>query len=186
MPCDGVVSECCGGPRCRQVGVGHRLERGEGLRRNDEERGGRIEAIEGDLEIGAVHVGHETSFEVDVDGAPKCEGGHLGSEEGAPDADVDHVGDPLAGGTNPGTRANLVAEGSHGIEHRVNVGCDVMAVDHERRPLREPKGSVDHPAILRGVDPLTGEHCVSPLLESDLSSQRHQVVEHMGVQQVLR
>ena len=58
--CRLVAAETCDEPRPGAAGVRHRLERGERLRRDDEERLRRVE-IAGRLgEIGAVHVGHES------------------------------------------------------------------------------------------------------------------------------
>ena len=48
------------------LGVGHRLERGERLRHDDEERLGRVEVVHRLPEVGAVDVGHEAERQVAV------------------------------------------------------------------------------------------------------------------------
>ena len=46
-------------PVARRVGVGHRLQRREGFRRDDEKRFRRIEIADGFREVGAINVGNE-------------------------------------------------------------------------------------------------------------------------------
>src|SRR3546814_17991370 len=43
----------------RRVGVGQRLQRGEGLGADDEQRFGRVQSAHGLAEVGAVDIGHE-------------------------------------------------------------------------------------------------------------------------------
>ena len=53
-------------PVARRVGVGHGLQRGEGLRRDDEQRFRRVEVAGGLGEVGAVDVGDEAEGHVAV------------------------------------------------------------------------------------------------------------------------
>ena len=53
-------------PGARRAGVGHRLQRGEGLRRDDEQRLGRVEVAGRLGEVGAVDVRDEAEGQVAV------------------------------------------------------------------------------------------------------------------------
>ena len=54
-----VAAEPCERPVARRVGVGHRLQRGEGLGGDDEQGLRRVEVADGLGEIGAVDIGDE-------------------------------------------------------------------------------------------------------------------------------
>ena len=51
-------------------------------------------------------------------------------------------------------------EGGHPVEHRVDLGHHVLAVDDDRRALRRAQRHVQHRAVLGDVDPLAAEHGV--------------------------
>ena len=55
-----VAAQSLEQPVARAFRIGHRLQRGEGLGRNDEQRLRRIEIVDRLHEINAVHVRHET------------------------------------------------------------------------------------------------------------------------------
>ena len=57
---------------------------------------------------------------------------HGRAEIGAADADVDDVGDLLAGRAGRRAGAHGVGEGGHRIEHGMDVGDDVVAVEQQR------------------------------------------------------
>ena len=78
-------------PIARGVGVGHGLERGEGLGRNDEQSLGRIETAHGFGEIGAIHVGDEAEGHRAVAVGSQRFIGHHRAEIRTADADIDHV-----------------------------------------------------------------------------------------------
>ena len=113
------------------MGVGHRLQRREGLGRNDEQRFVGVEVVRGFGEIGAVDVGDEAERQVAVAVMPQRFVGHDGAEVGAADADVDDVADALAGVALPFAAANAVAKGGHLVEHGVDLRHDVFAVDDD-------------------------------------------------------
>ena len=80
-------------------------------------------------EVGAVDVGDEAERQV----APRVVAqrlvGHHRPEVGAADADVDDVADRLAGVALPVAAAHALGERGHPVEHRVDVGHDVLPVD---------------------------------------------------------
>ena len=142
------------------MGVGHRLQRREGFRRDDEQRLRRIEVVDGLREVGAIDVRHEAERHGAV--AVMLEGlvGHHRPEVGAADADVDDVADALAGVALPGAAADAVAEVRHLVEHGVDLGHHVLAVDDDRCAARRAQGHVQDGAVFRDVDLVAPEHGV--------------------------
>ena len=97
--------------------------------------------------------------------------GHHRAEVGAADADVDDVADALAGVALPVAAAHAVGEGRHRVEHGVDVGHDVLAVDHDRRAARGAQGDVQHGPVLGDVDLVAAEHGVDALAQAGLLGQ---------------
>jgi hypothetical protein len=113
------------------VGVGHRLERREGLR-GDDEQGLVCDEIMGRCgEVGRVDIGDEAEREVALCVVAQRVVGHHGPEVGAADADRDDVADRPSRVPGPLTRANTVRERSHLVEDVVHLCDDVDAVHDE-------------------------------------------------------
>src|SRR5262245_30144836 len=118
--------------------------------------------MDGFREVGAIDVGHEAERHGPL--AVMLEGliGHHWPEVGTPDTDVDDVANTLAGVALPCTAADLIGEVSHLVEHGVDLGHDVFAVDDDGGPSRRAQGHMQDGAALRTVDLLTPEHSVDP------------------------
>src|SRR5581483_10340522 len=114
-------------------------------------------------EVGRVHVGYEAKGEIAPGVGAKRLVRHHRAEVGAADADVDDVADRLAGPAPPLARADALGEGRHTVEHLVDGGHDVLAVDTDVGAARRPQGYVQDGAILGHVDLLAGEHRLDPL-----------------------
>ena len=112
-------------------GVGQRLLGGEGLRRDDEQRAGRVEVAGGLGQVGRVDVGDEPEGQRPVGVVAQRQVGHRRAEVGAADADVDDGPDPLAGVPGPRAAAHPVGEVGHPAEHLLDVVPHVLAVDLE-------------------------------------------------------
>ena len=80
--------------------------------------------------------------------------GHHRTEVRAADADVDDVADRLTGVALPLARADAVGERRHAVEHLVDLGDNVYAVDQQRGAPGHAQRHVQHRAVLRDVDPL--------------------------------
>ena len=156
-------------PLAGGLGVGHRLQRRERLRGDDEQRLLRVEVAGGLGEVGAVDVGDEAEAEVALRVVAQRLVGHHRPEVGAADPDVDHVADRLAGMPAPLARAHPLGEGAHPVEHLVDLGDDVDAVDDQRALARHPQGDVEDRAVLGDVDPLAAEHRLASLGEAALA-----------------
>src|SRR4029077_21451 len=91
-------------------------------------------------------------------------GGHQWTKVGAADADVDDVGDRLAGVALPGAAANGLGEFAHVGEGGVYFRHNVFAI-HENRPVRAvAQGNVQHGPIFSGIDLGAREHLFRRLL----------------------
>ena len=152
-----IAAQSAEGPVTRRMRIGHRLQRREGLRRDDEQRLGRVELARRLDEIGAVDVGHETEghrpFAVELERFIR----HHRSQVGPANADVDHVADGLPRMTLPVATANAVGERRHPVEHRVHIGNDVAPIDDDRGTARRAQRHMQHGAILGNVDPVAAE-----------------------------
>ena len=150
-------------PVARGGGVGHRLERGEGLGGDDEQRLVRVEVLRSpSVKSAPSTLATKRTSSVRIAERAQRAVGHLRPEIGAADADIDDVADALAAVPGPGAGAHLVGEGRHPVEHRVDLGHDVLAVDEDRLAARRPQRHMQHGAVLADVDLLAGEHRVAP------------------------
>ena len=169
-----------------RVGVGHRLQRGEGLRRDDEQRLRRVEVARRLGEVGAVDVGDEAEGHGAVAVVLERLVGHHRAEVRAADADVDDVADALAGVALPRAAADAVGEVGHLVEHGVDLGHHVLAVDDDRRALGRAQRHVQDGAVLGDVDLLAPEHGVDPLAQAGLLGQLQQELERLVGDAILR
>ena len=129
-----LVFERCQAPGAGRVGVGQRFQRRECLGRDDEQRFGRIEIARRLGQVGAVDVRDKAERQIAVAVVPQRFIRHDRAEVGAADADVDDVFDPLAGVALPLAAANAIGKVGHLVEHGMNLGDDVLAIDDDRRP----------------------------------------------------
>ena len=104
---------------------------------------------------------------------------HRRAEVGTADADVDDVGVALVG-TDP------LGERRHRVEHGVDVGDDVLPVDHQPGIGRQTQRRVEHGAILGDVDVIPGEHRIAPLDDAGGVRPTDQRTEQFVVDRLLR
>jgi hypothetical protein len=140
------------------VGVGERFLRGEGLRGDDEEGGFGIEFLQCLGDVGAVDVGDEVGARAVAAIGFQRLGDHDGAEVGAADADVDEVGDGLAGVAFPRAGADGLGEVLHVVEHGVDLGHDVLAVDEDGGVGAVAQRDMEDGAVFRDVDFFAAEH----------------------------
>ena len=174
-------------PLARGVRVVHRLERREGLGRDEEERLLRVHVADGLGEVRGVDVGDEPEAQIALRERREGDRGHAGPEVGAADADVDDVADGLAAQTPPRAGADLVGEGGHLVEDLADAGHDVLAValvDHGAAGEGAQRDVQDR-AVLRLVDVLAAEHRLDLLLKAALAGERVEVGHRPVVDEVL-
>ena len=147
-------------------GVGERLLRGEGFRRDHEQRRRRIERRKRAREVLGIDVGDER----DVDALRLGTGAasrtrrlrQRGADEKraeirAADAEIDDGADGPARRADAQAAANLRRQRAHSRLRRADLGDDVAAVHDERRIARLPQRRVERGPALRLVDFLAGE-----------------------------
>ena len=154
--------------------VGHGLQRRERLRRDDEERLGRIEVAGRLEEIGAIDVGNEAERERAIAVMSQRLVRHHGPEVGAADADIDDVADGLAGVALPFAAADAVGELRHPVEHGMNLRHHVVAVHDNRCSFGGAQRHMQHSALFGDIDFLAAEHCVAPLCDPTLYRELHE------------
>ena len=113
-----------------------------------------------------IDVGNEPARDARVGVVAQRVVDHHRPEVRAPDADVDHGGDPFARRAGPLTTAQPVGELAHPVQHFVHVGDDVLAVDAQLDTAWLPQCGVQDRAVLGGVDVHAGKHRVAVFLEA--------------------
>jgi hypothetical protein len=87
--------------------------------------------------------------------------GHLGTEIGAADADVDDVADAPAGVAGPAAEADPLGERCHPVEDLMDLRHHVLAVHLDARAARGAQGDVQNGALFGDIDPFATEHRVT-------------------------
>ena len=164
-------------PIARALGIGHGLQRREGLGRHDEQRLRRVEVAGRLHEINPVNVGDEPEGHCPLAVMLERFVGHDRPEVRAADADVDHVADALAGVALPRAAADAVGEVGHLVEHGMHLGDDVLAVHDDGSVFRRAQGDVQHGAVFREVDLVPAEHRVHALAQAGFGRQLHEQLE---------
>ncbi len=144
-----VLTELVDEPAARGGCVRQRLERRERLRRDDEQRRGRIQVGQRAHQVGRVDVGDETRRDPGVGVVTQRPAHHHRTEIRTADTDVDDRADLLAGRAPPLPGPQPVGELAHPAQNVVHVGDDVLPVDGEVRVRRQAQGGVQHRAVLR-------------------------------------
>ncbi len=155
--------QTCQRPVARGVRVGHGLERGEGLGGDDEQGLRGIEVDHRLGEVGAVDVGDKAKDHLAVAVVFERFVGHDRAEVGASDADVDDVANALAGVAFPVSAADAVGESGHLVEHGVDAGNYILAVDNDGLALRRTQGDVQDRPLFGDVDLFSAKHGVDAL-----------------------
>ncbi len=172
-------------PLPRRARVGQRLDRGEGLRRDDEEGLGRVQSLDGVRDVRAVDVGDEAHRQPGVGHVAQRAVGHGRAEVGSADADVDHVADPLAGGPGPGARAHSRGQVVHPVQDLVDIGHHVVPIHLDHGVARGPQGDVQHRAALGDVDAVAAEHRLGTAGHAGPLRHRGQQLQGVAVDTVL-
>ena len=93
----GLLAERLDDPGARRVRIGLGLERREGLRTNDDQRLGRLDAADQIVELRAIDVGHEVRRDSAAPLVPQSVADQQGAEVRAADANIDDMFERPAG-----------------------------------------------------------------------------------------
>ncbi len=170
---------------CRPC-VGQRLERGERLAGDDEQRLGGVEVDDRLADVCAVDVGDEPEAQRAVGVVPQRLGRHGGAQVGTADADVDDVPDPAAGEPQPFAAPDPHRERGHAVQHLVDAGYHVVAVHLDDRIGGGSQRRVEDGPVLGHVDPFAGEHGLPSRLHACGSREREQQRDRLAGDPVLR
>jgi len=154
-------------PSARRARVGHRLQGCKGFGRNDKQRLRRVEVAHRLGKIGAVDIGDKAEVHGAIAIVLERFIGHHRSEIGAANADIHDVADPLAGMAFPYAVADLGGEVGHPVEHGVDRGHDILAVNQNRCSSRGPQRHVQDGPLFRDIDLLSPEHGINPRAQAD-------------------
>src|SRR5208282_1542074 len=123
---------------------------------------------------GAVDVRHKTELHRAVGKSAQRIVGHLGTQVGAADTDVDHVLDTFARVPLPFPAADAIGERGHLIQHRMYLGDNIYAAHLDLRASWSSQCNVQHRAAFRDVDLLATKHCVTTVSNASLVGQLYQ------------
>jgi hypothetical protein len=181
-----ALAQAVDDPMTRELRVGERLQRREGLRAHDEQRARGIGLLEHVAELHAVDVRHAVQAQVAVAKLCECLGRHHDAEVRAADADVHDIRERLAGRAVNAPALHAFDEVAHFGEARAHFGHHVLTLDEDRAVRAVAQGDVQDGTILGGVDLLAGEHRRDPLVEAarlrelDQQAQRLRIEELAG------
>ena len=92
----------------------------------------------------------------------------------------------LPGVARPAPVADALGEVRHAVEHGVDSGHDVLAVDHDRGVARRAQRHVEHRAVLGDVDLLAPEHRVDAAAQTALLGKLQEQPQRLVRDAVLR
>ncbi len=169
-----LIVGCRQEPLPGRVRVGHRLLRGEGLGGHQEQHRFRIDDFQRLDQVGAVDVGDKVDAQAGLAIRLQRLADHLRAEVRPADADIDDIGDRLAGVSLPCARADGFAERPHLGQHSVDFRHHVFAI-HENRSVRTvAQRDVQDGPVLRVVVLLAGEHGFDLVCQVGLARQIEQ------------
>ena len=174
----GLGSTMAHEPVPRAGGIRHRLLGGEGLRRDTEKRGFRINHAQHFGEMRAIDIGDE------VHGSSRhlirlqSLRHHHRTKVRTADADIDHGGERLARRTLAFARDDRIGERLHTLAHIFDQRHHILAIDEISAIPPVPKSGVKYRAVLRRVDRRTRKHLRATLFEPGFVGQRQKTRHH--------
>ena len=113
MPRGSALAQPIDDPLASDFGVRQCLERPEGLRAHDEQRARRIDLLQNVGELYAVDIGDAVQADIAIAKFRERLGRHHDAEIRSTDADVDDIGERLAGGAVDPAAVHAFDEGAH-------------------------------------------------------------------------
>ncbi len=138
------------------------------------------------MSVGTVDVGDEAKRHGAL--AVMLQGfiGHHRPEVGAADADIDDVANRFAGVALPSSAAHAIGKIRHLIEHGVNLGHHILAIDDDRCSSRRAQSHVQDRAVFRDVDLFAPEHGVDAFAQAGFIGEPHEKLQRFIGDAVLR
>ena len=171
----GMIQE----PPAGSMGVGHGFLSSKGLGSDDEEGGSRLYPFERFRNMGAIHIGDKMHVDARLPVGPQGFSGHHRPQVGTADADIDDIGDALAGITLPPARNDLVGKGLHLLKYGIHRRHDVLPIYVYRFLGAVAQGHMQYRPPFRLVDRLSGEHLSDAFAKPALLRQIQQQVHRL-------
>ena len=168
------------------MGVGEGLERGESLRRDDEERLGSVKVACSLSKVRGIDVRHEAQRQVAL--AVEAQGlvSHYRPQVRSAYADIDDVTDRPTGMPSPSAATDRLGECGHAVKHVVHFGDHIDAIERECRFRWRAQRYVQDRALFGGVDRITAKHRCRTLAQPAFRSQSTQQTQGLVGDTVLR
>src|SRR5438270_7951003 len=166
-------------PVARRMRIRHRLQRREGLRRNQEKRLLRLQIAHSLCEVRSVNVRHKTKGDIAL--AVVFQGliSHHRSKIRPAYANVNDVTNRLASVSLPLTAADTIGKRSHLVQHRMHPGHNIPTLNKNRLALRRSQRDVKNGAIFRDIDLFSTAHRIDPLPQPGLLGQLNEKLQRL-------
>ena len=159
-------------PRACGTGVGHRLDRGEGLGSDDHQCGFRIKPAERVRDMRPVDIRHEVAARPVMIGRERLHR-HRGPKIGPADTDIHHIRNVAA--------ADLIRETAHPVERIMNAGHHIRPIHHHRPAIKIAQRRVQYRAVFGLVDLFACEHRIATRGHVRGIDQRQQRIHRIAV-----
>ncbi len=137
-------------------------------------------------ELHAVDVGDAVQAQIAVAILGQRLGGHDDAEVRAPDADIDDVGEGLAGMAMDAAAVNSFDEAAHLLQAGAHFRHDILTIDGDRPVGAVTQSDVQYRALLSAVDFLAGEHRVDASTQAASFSELQQSIQRRLIDQLPR
>src|SRR5215468_4349608 len=104
--------------------------------------------MHGLCEIGAIDIGDETAGQIAVAIVLQCLVGHVWTEVGTADTNVDNIANALASIAFPFAAAHSIRESRHFIKHGMHIGYYILAVNDDDLGFGSTEGNMKDGAVL--------------------------------------
>mmetsp|Transcript_33483 Transcript_33483/g.81083 ORF Transcript_33483/g.81083 Transcript_33483/m.81083 type:complete len:339 (-) Transcript_33483:241-1257(-) len=157
--------------------VGHGFLGGKSLGSNQEESGFRITFLQDFGNMGSINIRAKVHGQVTLGVRLQGLTDHDGTEIGSANSNIDNGVDALSSGTLPISTTDLFSKGLDASQSLIDIGHDVLAVNHDGSVGLVSQGDVKNGTSFRVVDLFTGKHllghCLDILLFGKLVQQIH-------------
>ncbi|MNO72247.1 hypothetical protein D3C76_631880 [compost metagenome] len=174
-----VPAACC-------LGVFQGFQGAEGFRGNNEQRCFGAQLGRQFVEFAAIDVRQVVATYAFLGVGQQGFGDQFGAQEGAADADIDHIGDGLFGVTAPQAIMNTPDQFGDLVQDLVHLGHHVDAIHVQLVADWAAQGRVQRRTAFGGIEDFAGEQRLDRRLQADFACKLDQQVTRLAGDQVFR